>query len=231
MLARLGVLIVSMAAVMSSNLNSPLDKRLELVSLTRAGSGLRSSTIQGSSFLSQSAIKNNTDHRYKYRVLATKKTSTMDKELNETAEEGFKFEGVMGGQTALGGSEVVVVMSRDTSLERKGTYEYRLLATNKTSTMQKELQQAANVGFEYLGQTVFETSFGGKEVVVIMERDREAKIVPHEYKLLATSKTSTMQKELMQAGEDGYSFVGMTVAQTAFGGQELVVILRKPGSR
>ena len=64
-----------------------------------------------------------------------------------------------------------------------------------------------------------------------MERDREAEIVRYEYKLLATSKTSTMQKELSQAGEDGYSFVGMTVAQTAFGGQELVVILRKPGSR
>jgi hypothetical protein len=230
MLARFGVLIVGIAAVTSSNFNAPVEERFKRVGLTETGSALFPSPIHGSGFLSQSSIMNNRDHRYKYRVLATKKTSTMEKELNEAAEEGFKFEGVMGGETAFGGSEAVVVMSRDTSLERKGTYEYRLLATNKTATMQKELQQAANVGFEYLGQTVFETSFGGKEVVVIMERDREAKIEHYEYKLLATSKTSTMQKELLQGGEAGYSFVGITVAQTAFGGHELVVILRKPVS-
>ncbi|PYV91103.1 MAG: hypothetical protein DMG05_08225 [Acidobacteria bacterium] len=227
MLARFGLFIIGIGVFTSPNLNSLGHERLKLLSLTKAGSP----PIRGSGFLSQSSSKNNRDQRYKYRVLATKKTSTMEKELNEAAEEGFKFEGVMGGETAFGGSEVVVVMSRDTSLERKGTYEYKLLATNRTSTVQKELQQAADFGFEYLGQTVFETTFGGKEVVVIMERDREAEIVHYEYKLLATSKTSTMQKELSQAGEDGYSFVGMTVAQTAFGGQELVVILRKPGSR
>jgi len=229
MLSRFPAVIIGIAVFTSSNLNSPGDERLKR--LARTGLALPPSPVQASGLLSQASSKNNREHQYKYRVLATKKTSTMEKELNEGAEEGFKFEGVMGGETASAGSEVVVVMSRDASLERKGTYEYKLLATNKTSTMQKELQQAANFGFEYLGQTVFETAFGGKEVVVIMERDRQAKIVPHEYKLLATSKTSTMQKELMQGGEDGYSFVGMTVAQTAFGGHELVVILRKPVSR
>jgi len=167
------------------------------------------------------------NQRYDYLVLATKRTSTMQKELNQAAIEGFKFAGVMGGQTAFGGSEVVVIMARDKALETKPRYEYKLLATNKTSTMQKELQQAGDAGFEYKGQTVFETSFGGKEVVVILERDPDAKIVPYEYKLLATSKTSTMQKELAEAAKEGFVFVGLTVAETAFGGNELVTILRK----
>jgi hypothetical protein len=35
-----------------------------------------------------------------------------------------------------------------------------------------------------------------------------------------------MQKELIEAGEAGFEFVGMTVAETAFGGKELVTILR-----
>ena len=35
--------------------------------------------------------------------------------------------------------------------------------------MQKEFQEAADQGFSYRGQTVFETAFGGKETVVIME--------------------------------------------------------------
>jgi len=64
-----------------------------------------------------------------------------------------------------------------------------------------------------------------------MERDRDAAPERHEYKLLATSKTSTMQKELMEAGEAGFQFVGMTVAETAFGGKELVTILRRSSNK
>jgi hypothetical protein len=132
----------------------------------------------------------------------------------------------MGGETSFGGSEVVILMSRSGSVAPR--FEYRLLATNKTSTMQKEMQEAGDAGFEYKGQSVFKSMFGGKEVVVILERDREAKPVAYEYRLLATKKTSTLQKELSEAGEAGYSFVGLTVADTLVGGNEVVAILRRP---
>jgi hypothetical protein len=171
------------------------------------------------------------EHRFEYRVLATQKTSTMEKELNAAGIEGFRFEDIMGGNTEWGGSEAVVVLSREVGVERRARFEYKLMATSKTSTMQKEVQQAADQGFGYRGQTVFQTAFGGKEVVVIMERDRDAKPERHEYKLLATSKTSTMQKELAAAGEAGFQFVGMTVAETAFGGKELVTILRRSSNK
>jgi len=172
----------------------------------------------------------NNDPRFEYRVLATRKTSTLEKELNAAGAEGFRFQGIMGGNTEWGGSEAVAVVSRERGVEKRASFEYKLMATSKTSTMQKEMQQAADQGFEYKGQTVFESTFGGKEVVIIMERDRDAKAERHEYKLLATSKTSTMQKELVEAGEAGFEFVGMTVAETAFGGKELVTILRRsPG--
>lgn len=166
--------------------------------------------------------------RFEYRLLATNKTSTMQKEMNHAADEGFRFGGVMGGETAFGGSEVVVVMHRDPNNEQRERFQYRLLATNKTSTMQKEMQQAGDDGYEYKGQTVFSSTFGGREVVVILERDREAEKLAWEYKLLATSKTATMQKELIEAGEAGFSFVGVTVAETSFGGKEVVSILRRP---
>ena len=93
--------------------------------------------------------------------------------------------------------------------------------------MQRELQQAGDLGFEYKGNTVFSTTFGGKEVVVILERDPEAPAARYEYKLLATSKTSTMQKELNEVGAAGFEFVGVTVGQTAFGGKEVLSILRR----
>ena len=158
-----------------------------------------------------------------HRVLATSKTSTMEKELNAAAEAGFRFSAVMGGETAFGGNEVVVVMSKG---PLRGRYAYRLLATSRTSTMQRELQQAADAGYHYRGQTVFETLVGGDEVVVILERD-EAASQNFEYKLFATSKTTTLQKELLQAGLAGYEVIGMTVSKTALGGSELVAIARK----
>ena len=159
-----------------------------------------------------------------YRVLATNKTSTMQKELQQAAEAGFRFVAVMGGETSFGGSEVVVVMQRIPSAAR---YEYRLLATNKTSTMQKELQQAAEDGFSFVGQTVFSSTFGGSEVGVILERDPAAARQRFQYKLIAASKTSTLQKELQDAGELGFQALGMTVGQTALGGSEIVVITRR----
>src|SRR6266581_7044604 len=108
---------------------------------------------------------------FDYRVLATNKTSTMEKEMKEAADGGFEFGAVMGGETAGGGKEVVVVMVKDPSKAQGDRRVYKLLATSKTSTMQKEMQQLGDEGFEYMGQTVFESAFGGKEVVVIMERD------------------------------------------------------------
>ncbi len=159
-----------------------------------------------------------------YRVLATTKTSTMEKELNEAAEAGFGFSAVMGGSTAAG-SEVVVVMTKlPAGAPRRS---YRLLATNRTSTMQKELNELGNEGYDFRGQTVFSSAFGGREVGVIMERAEGGPKGRILFRLQATSRTSTMEKELNQMGENGYEAVGLTVAQTSMGGNELVCILRK----
>lgn len=160
------------------------------------------------------------DAAFEYRLLATKRTGTMQKELNEAAAAGFRFVAVMKGNTGFGGAEIVSVMSRASGVTTP-RYEYKLLATSKTSTMQKEMQEAGDAGFEYRDQTV------GGEVMTILERDLEAPIVRYEYKLLATKKTGTMQKELQEAGEAGFEFVGVTVAETTFGGDEVVTILRR----
>lgn len=162
---------------------------------------------------------------FEFRVLATSKTSTMEKELNDAGDAGFRFQAAMGGDTAIGGSEVVAVMVR--SADSKPRFSYKLLATSKTSTMEKELQEASAAGFQYRDQTVFKSTFGGEEVVCILERDSNAEARPFRYKLLSTTKTSTLQKELLEAGAAGYEILGMTVAKTAIGGKELVAITRR----
>jgi hypothetical protein len=169
------------------------------------------------------------DHPSEFRVLATSKTSTMEKELNDAGEAGFRFHAVMGGDTAVGGNEVVTIVVRNG--ESKPRFSYKLLATTKTSTMEKELQEAGDAGYQYRGQTVFKSAFGGEEVVCILERDKDADVRTFHYKLLATTKTSTLQKELQEAGAAGYELLGMTVAKTAIGGKELVAITRRAGSR
>ncbi len=165
--------------------------------------------------------------KYDYRVLATNRTSTMEREMNEAAGAGYRFMSVMGGETGFGGKEVVVVMGRPSGGEAKSRMKYKLLATSRTGTMHKELEQAAQEGFDYLGQTVFESTMGGREISVILQRDAEKPASRSQYKLLATTKTSTMQKELEQAGADGFQLLGMTVGKTAFRGDEIVCILRK----
>jgi len=164
--------------------------------------------------------------KYDYHLLATTRTSTMEKELNEAADAGYSFSSVMGGQTGIGGKEVVVVMAKQLGAA-PANKKYKLLATSRTSTMQKELQQAGDEGFDYCGQTVFQSTFGGKEVSVILEQSPSSTKRRIEFKLLATTRTSTMERELKQAGEAGFEFLDVMVGSTAMGGKEVISILRR----
>ncbi len=71
---------------------------------------------------------------YDYRLLATSKTSTMEKELNEAANAGYSFSAVMGGQTGMAGKEVVAIMTKKLNAPAITGRRYKLLATSKTAT-------------------------------------------------------------------------------------------------
>ena len=105
-------------------------------------------------------------------------------------------------------------------------YDYRLLATSRTSALEREMRAAAADGYNVVGQTVFNSAFGGEEVAAILEKG-PATADRYEYRLLATSKTSTMEKELQELADAGYEAMEMTVGKTALGGSELVVIARR----
>ncbi len=164
---------------------------------------------------------------FEYKLLATNRTTTMEKEMNDAAGEGYRFLEVISGDTFFGGAEALVVMIRPVEEFSKGRFAYKLLATSKTSTMQKELQAAGDEGYEHRGQSVFKKTFG-TEVMVILERDNKIKPRLWDYKLLATKKTSTMQKEVMEAAAEGYQFVAFSTGSTFFGGNEVVTIMRRP---
>ncbi len=100
--------------------------------------------------------------------------------------------------------------------------KYLLLATNRTGTMEEELNAAGARGYRVAGAQGGETAFGGNEAVVIMRLDPEGR--RFRYILLATSRTSTMQEELNAAPAE-YDLVAMTVFGSTFGGDEAAAIL------
>lgn len=144
------------------------------------------------------------DDDQKYKLLATTKTSTMQKELDEFSAKGYRI--LVGSPTS--SSEMALFMSDQGDAENP--YQYKLLATTRTGTMQKELNETAAGGFRLLPRTMIAKSqlLGGVEIVMILEKP--AKVTQmYEYKLLATSLTSTLQKEVTEAQAEGFVIVGM----------------------
>ena len=157
------------------------------------------------------------DLSQRFLLLATTKTSTMQKELSEAAAVGYR----VIGSSPTAGNEMVVILEKVATPPQ--TYEYQLLATSRTSTMQKELSEAAAKGFRLMPKSIIakQQMLAGIEIVMLLEK-APASQQRYKYLLLATSRTSTMQKEMAQATDEGYEVVGMASRG------EHVVIMEKP---
>ena len=140
----------------------------------------------------------------RYILLATRQTKTMQKEMDAVAEMGFRV--LMGSPTS--GTEIVILMEKLASPEKP--FEYQLLATYKTGTMEKELNAVGDAGFRLIPQTMMSKSgiLSPDEIVVIMEKDPDSS-ARYEYRLLATERTSTMDKEITYAEEAGFELVAI----------------------
>lgn len=141
----------------------------------------------------------------RYLLLATTRTGTMEKELDEAATLGFR----VVSSAPSGGKEVIMFLEK--SSQETQQYNYRLLATTRTGTMQKELDEGAAIGFRFLSRTPIckGSSFGSDEIVLVMEQADGAVEPRYEYKLLATNRTSTLQKEVSTEVSNGFSIAAI----------------------
>lgn len=100
--------------------------------------------------------------------------------------------------------------------------KYKLLATTKTSTMQKELDKASALGY----RIVAGAPTSGSEIAVFLSLDATPE-APYKYKLLATTLTGTMQREMNDMSATGYRLLPdtMIAKKQLFGGVEIVMIL------
>jgi len=103
--------------------------------------------------------------QYRYKLLATTRTGTMNKELNELADAGYRLipSTMIAKPQLIGGIEIVMLLEKEPTPTKQ--YEYKLLATNLTSTLQKEVTEAQDAGYRIVGMV----SRG--EHMVVMERE------------------------------------------------------------
>ncbi len=157
----------------------------------------------------------------RYLLLATTRTSTMQKELNEAVARGYE---VIAGS---GGDEVLIIMEKAAKPS-----EYLLLATARTTTLEKEINEAAARGFRPLPRTLLgitrKHSMLGMnltpdETVVIMEKVAQPEFFV--YKIIGTSRVGTFKKELAEAAGEGFQMIGFTLTFT-----EQVGLLRRAGA-
>ena len=85
--------------------------------------------------------------------------------------------------------------------------EFRFLSTSKVATMEKELNERAAEGFRL--DRVSKTVLSG-DLAVLVVRDPSAQEGIHEeYKIISTMRAGTMEKEIVDAGTQGYELRGL----------------------
>lgn len=143
----------------------------------------------------------------------------MQKEIDEVSSQGYRI--LVGSPTS--STEMAVFLSREGT--RENPFKYKLLATARTGTMQKELNEIAADGYRLIPSTMIaKAGMISLEIVMILERPPVV-TKQFEYKLLATNLTSTLQKEVTEAQQEGYKIVGMVSR-----GEHMVVMEKEAAS-
>ena len=146
-----------------------------------------------------------------YKFLGTSKVSTMEREINQAAKEGYRL--------YFCASTLIALMYKEPGVSGPAPFEYKLLATHKTGTMQKELSEHGRLGYKYLATT---SGLGG--LTTVLERDLrpEEKESRRNYKLIATRREKTTQTEITDALAAGYQLLDLTTV-----GEFIAVLGRK----
>lgn len=161
-----------------------------------------------------------------YRLLDCRRTAELEKEIEQAASEGYRASLLV--KSVLVGNEIIAVMTREAGQNSGRRFQYRLVATSKTSTAEKEMNQAAAEGFYYKASTVQSTTFGGAQTVFLMEKELASPPSSLELKLLAATRTNTIREELQAATNQGFRVEDIVYGATAWGGAETIVILSRP---
>lgn len=161
--------------------------------------------------LSRSIESPNPDNgRYEYRFLRTAKVSTLEKEMNQAAKEGFRY--------YLSTRPLVVLMRREKEKAEKGRYEYHLLATLKKATMEKEMNEQGALGYHYVA------TGGDLGIATFFEHDtvEKADVARRDYLILKAARETTIHKQIGESLAAGWTLRDLTNTE------EYVVVFDRP---
>jgi len=169
------------------------------------------------------AVKSSDDERYESLLLHTNRTSTLETEVQSARANDFRVVGMASddhGHAAL--------------LERpagqpstKSSAAAALIATSAQETLQKELAARAAAGYSIVQASSW------KETVLALERTDDR--VTREYRVLSTTKSGTLEREMNGAAKQGFRLTPGTLhaqqkgAVPLFGrtGTEYVAIMER----
>jgi hypothetical protein len=137
-------------------------------------------------------------NRREYRLLDTARAATMEKEINQAAQQGFRFH--------LSSNDLAMLTARDYKPKEPKKYEYKLIAVQRPETAEKELNELTGQGWTFRATSI------SYSFTVIMEREigSPPKAPRIEYKVLATMRSETMQQEINAAIPSGWRLLETT---------------------
>lgn len=146
------------------------------------------------------------DDDQNFLVLSTKKIGTMEKELDEVAAKGFRV--LYSAPTQQ--FDMALFLERDGE-SVKNLATYKILATTKLNTMNKELNEFAEQGYRFLPRTaIFKEGLLTAEFVTVMERLANP-TSRYEYKLIQGRKETKVHREIESAILLGYKPITMII--------------------
>ena len=149
-----------------------------------------------------SPVKLDIEDGQTYLVLSTKRIQTMEKELGEAAAKGFRV--LYGAPTQQFDMAILMERSPETA-----SFDYKIMATVRLKTMEKELNEFAKQGYRLLPRTIiFKQGFLTAEMVMLMERAPNSGKI-YEYKLINAGKETKLHKKMDTAISEEFSPVTM----------------------
>lgn len=155
-----------------------------------------------------------------WQIVTAKRTSTMQETLAGLGRDGYRIVDSSGGRELT----YLVVKAADPTAA-----EYRLIATTKSTTFERELNEAAKEGFTFVPASLASMAGGGSgfrlparatnEVVGVMERSARRAT----YKAIGARRRATLDQELADATGQGFVAIAAVV-----GYEETVIVLERP---
>jgi hypothetical protein len=142
-----------------------------------------------------------------FKVVATTKIGTFEKELQAATAQGYRF---LRLSKAVGDFGVQGLVSRNpltAGQAGQAAYEYKVLATNRLETITKEIEAAAAEGYEFRGisSQVKPLPFVITEMMVVMERPIGKTKRRFDYRFVIARREKTVQVELDEAVSAGFT--------------------------